>query len=185
MNVARTVAAIAASIGLGILLAPPTVTAQPTMDPTVVVVDASARMMDTDAEGRTRIDTVKTAVQEFLDAAPAHANLNMVAVGTGTGPGEEERETGCQDVSVLGHHGEQSVADMKRAVNTLAPRGYAPLGAAMTRAHELLPDSGKRAVVLVAGGVDTCAPPSGVRGSATHQRGIRRRPRGTHHRLHG
>ena len=159
MNVARTVAAIAASIGLGILLAPPTVTAQPTMDPTVVVVDASARMMDTDAEGRTRIDTVKTAVQEFLDAAPAHANLNMVAVGTGTGPGEEERETGCQDVSVLGHHGEQSVADMKRAVNTLAPRGYAPLGAAMTRAHELLPDSGKRAVVLVAGGVDTCAPP--------------------------
>ncbi|MDO5077543.1 VWA domain-containing protein [Corynebacterium sp.] len=159
MNVARTVAAVASAIGLGALLAPPTVTAQPSMDPTVIVLDASVAMLDVDDSGRTRIDTVKTAVRNFLDAAPAASELGLVAYGTGTGVSEEERAAGCGDATVLGHRGDDATADLKRAVNTLAPRGFAPIGNALLRAAELLPASGARSMVLVAGGADSCAPP--------------------------
>ena len=70
----RTFFALVCSVVLAGLVAPPVVLAQG-MDPTVVVLDASGSMMETDVGGVSRMDAAKQAVGEFVDQVPATDGL--------------------------------------------------------------------------------------------------------------
>ena len=129
------------------------------MDPTVVVLDASGSMLQKDVGGQTRMDAAKQATTEFVSEAPKDAQLGLVTYGTGTGSSDAEKEAGCRDITVLARPGEKPSDALKNEVNGLQPRGYTPIGNSLLKANELLPKDGKRSIVLVSDGIDTCAPP--------------------------
>ncbi|WJZ03408.1 vWA domain-containing protein [Corynebacterium freiburgense] len=151
------------SVGVAALLAmvfAPVSLAQATsMDPTVIVLDASGSMTAQDVDGQSRMDSAKQAVNDFLDQTPEESKLGLLTYGTGTGSSEEEKEAGCKDITVLSRLGETPIADLKQKVNELQPRGYTPIGNSLLQANDLLPKEGKRSIVLVSDGIDTCAPP--------------------------
>ena len=60
---------------------------------------------------------------------------------------------------MLAKPGEKPSDALKNEVNGLQPRGYTPIGNSLLKANELLPKDGKRSIVLVSDGIDTCAPP--------------------------
>lgn len=105
------------------------------------------------------MDAAKQATTEFVSEAPKDAQLGLVTYGTGTGSSDAEKEAGCRDITVLAKPGEKPSDALKNEVNGLQPRGYTPIGNSLLKANELLPKDGKRSIVLVSDGIDTCAPP--------------------------
>ena len=105
------------------------------------------------------MDAAKQATTEFVSEAPKDAQLGLVTYGTGTGSSDAEKEAGCRDITVLARPGEKPSDALKNEVNGLQPRGYTPIGNSLLKANELLPKDGKRSIVLVSDGIDTCAPP--------------------------
>lgn len=150
---------VGASVVLVGLAAPDAVGVDKTLEPTVVVLDASGSMTEMDVDGMSRMDAAKQAVDGFLSGVPDGSPLGLVTYGTGTGSSEEEKEAGCQDISVLARPGEKPVGVLKSDVDGLVPRGYTPIGNSLLKANELLPKEGARSIVLVSDGIDTCAPP--------------------------
>ncbi len=116
-------------------------------------------MLQKDVGGQTRMDAAKQATTEFVSEAPKDAQLGLVTYGTGTGSSDAEKEAGCRDITVLARPGEKPSDALKNEVNGLQPRGYTPIGNSLLKANELLPKDGKRSIVLVSDGIDTCAPP--------------------------
>ena len=116
-------------------------------------------MLQKDVGGQTRMDAAKQATTEFVSEAPKDAQLGLVTYGTGTGSSDAEKEAGCRDITVLAKPGEKPSDALKNEVNGLQPRGYTPIGNSLLKANELLPKDGKRSIVLVSDGIDTCAPP--------------------------
>lgn len=154
-----TAVPIIATIVLLVLATPPVATAADALAPTVVVLDASGSMTETDANGQMRMDAAKQAANDFLGQAPENAQLGLVTYGTGTGSSDAEKEAGCRDITVLAKPGERRPQDLTRAVDALQPRGYTPIGNSLLKANDLLPREGARSIVLVSDGIDTCAPP--------------------------
>ncbi|NUS74427.1 MAG: VWA domain-containing protein [Corynebacteriales bacterium] len=128
--------------------------------PMMLVLDASGSMTEADAgNGQTRMDAAKQAANTLIDELPAQAKVGLTTYGTGTGSTDAEKAAGCQDIQVLNEVGKVNKTALHDAVNGLNPRGYTPIGNALKKAAEALPDEGPRSIVLVSDGIDTCAPP--------------------------
>ncbi|GAA5050821.1 vWA domain-containing protein [Nocardia callitridis] len=132
---------------------------EPGYAPTMVVLDASGSMNADDPSGGTKMDAAKTAVRDFVDAAPTTSKVGLTAYGTATGSSDAEKTAGCTDVRVLREVDTLDQGALTAAVDGIRASGYTPIGASLREAAAALPNSGPRSVVLVSDGVDTCAPP--------------------------
>ena len=131
----------------------------PEFAPTMLVLDASGSMAAADPGGGTKMDAAKRATRSLVDAVPAGAPVGLAVYGTNTGSSDAEKQAGCTDVTVLRGPRPVDRAALNSAVDGLRPRGYTPIGEALRKADDALPDSGPRSIVLVSDGIDTCAPP--------------------------
>ncbi|TCP53974.1 Ca-activated chloride channel family protein [Tamaricihabitans halophyticus] len=127
--------------------------------PTMLVLDGSGSMTGNDPSGGTKMAAAKNSVRSLVDMLPDDAQFGLTTYGTETGETPAEKETGCQDTSVL-----QDVKQLDRqaitsAVDGIQPSGYTPIGHSLRTAADQLPDDKQRAIVLVSDGLDTCAPP--------------------------
>ncbi|MFH0411037.1 VWA domain-containing protein [Corynebacterium sp. L4756] len=158
----KAIASIIAAIGLAISCAPAAVaqeSQESDVPPTMVILDASGSMEQTDAGGQTRMDAAKEATHTFLDGVSDDSELGFITYGTGTSNAPEEREAGCEDVTTLAPVGAGQLEDIRGEVDDIEASGYTPMGPALRQAADELPDEGPRNVVLVSDGIDTCAPP--------------------------
>lgn len=126
--------------------------------PAMVVLDASGSMTADDAPG-SRFDAAQQAVDGLVGALDDGYPIGLLAYGTSSGNSEAAKTAGCRDVREVVPFGALDPESFRSAVDELHPRGYTPIGAALTRAAAGLPASGKRVIVLVSDGIDTCAPP--------------------------
>lgn len=127
--------------------------------PTVLIVDASGSMNETDAPGP-RIDAAKAAAGAFVDAMPDVATMALMTYGTGTGSTEAEKDAGCRDVRTLVSLGRLNRDMMSSQISGLRASGYTPISLALQSAVSLLPaDASPQAIVLVSDGEDTCGAP--------------------------
>jgi Ca-activated chloride channel family protein len=131
----------------------------PEFAPTMLVLDASGSMAAAAPGGGTKMDAAKRATRTLVDAVPEGAPVGLAVYGTNTGSSDAEKQAGCTDVSVLRGPEPIDRAALTSAVDGLSPRGYTPIGEALRKADDALPDAGPRSIVLVSDGVDTCAPP--------------------------
>ncbi len=132
---------------------------QPSTVPTVLILDASGSMNQTDAPGP-RIDAAKNAAQGLVNGLPDDATIGLMTYGTGTGSSDAEQAAGCQDVKTLIPLGRLDRGQMHSAIFGLHASGYTPISLALRTAVSELPTDGSRqAIVLVSDGEDTCGSP--------------------------
>ena len=162
MGTGKVVAGILTVLGLAATSAPVALaqeSQESTVPPTMVILDASGSMEQTDAGGETRMDAAKEATHTFLDGVTEDSELGFITYGTGTSNAPEEREAGCEDVTTLAPLASGQLDDIRGEVDGIEASGYTPMGPALRQAADELPDDGDRNVVLVSDGLDTCAPP--------------------------
>ncbi|WJZ02807.1 vWA domain-containing protein [Corynebacterium freiburgense] len=164
MNVARAIKAMAAVIGFGVLLSPPTADAEITLNPTVIILDASDSMQELDAAGETLFSTTKNTLNTFLGHFPAQAPMGLVTYGASinsadTDYGESEPEADCQNITVVSDPREHVVSDLQQRTEPLEAGGRAAISSALLKANEFLTEPGKKHMVIIARGENTCTPP--------------------------
>ncbi|WP_219668324.1 vWA domain-containing protein [Streptomyces bambusae] len=152
---------------LGALLSPAaTASASPASpeapDPARIdlVLDLSGSMNENDAGGQTRLAAAKQAVTRIIDTAPEQAPLGLRVYGA-TYPGQDKKQ-GCADtqqVLPVTPMDKAARADAKQRVAGFKAVGFTPIGVSLREAAKDLGTSGKRRIVLVSDGDDTCAPP--------------------------
>jgi Ca-activated chloride channel family protein len=127
--------------------------------PTVLILDASGSMNETDAPGP-RIDAAKAAAQGLVDALPDDATLALETYGTSTGSSDAEHDAGCADVKTLIPLAKLDRNLVRGGIAGLNASGYTPISLALRNAVGQLPaDDSAQAVVLVSDGEDTCGEP--------------------------
>lgn len=132
---------------------------KPATVPTVLILDASGSMNETDAPGP-RIDAAKAAAQALVDGLPDDATIGLMTYGTRTGSSEAEKAAGCQDVTTLIAMGRLQRDSMRDQIAGLRASGYTPISLALQTALSQLPaDGSPQAIVLVSDGEDTCGSP--------------------------
>ena len=127
--------------------------------PVMVVLDASGSMKVEDAPGQ-RFAAARAAVTSLAkDLAKGH-RIGLLVYGTSTGSSDADKAKGCRDIRSIVPFGPIDEPTFRSKVATLEPSGYTPIGASLRRAAAELPSGeGKRAIVLVSDGIDTCSPP--------------------------
>ncbi|GAA3387052.1 vWA domain-containing protein [Streptomyces roseoviridis] len=163
----RRVLAAVALLTLGTLLSPAATaraadaaTEAPEPARIDLVLDLSGSMNEKDAGGRTRLAAAKQAVTRIIDTAPEQAPLGLRVYGA-TYPGEDKKR-GCADtqqVLPVTPMDRAARADAKQRVAGFKAVGFTPIGVSLREAAKDLGTSGKRRIVLVSDGDDTCAPP--------------------------
>lgn len=139
--------------------APSVTNVMPATVPTVLILDASGSMNETDAPGP-RIDAAKAAAQGLADGLPDDATIGLMTYGTATGSDPSEEAAGCEDVTTLIALGHLDRAQMRTQILSLRASGYTPISLALQTALAQLPmDRSPQAIVLVSDGEDTCGSP--------------------------
>lgn len=127
----------------------------------LLIMDSSGSMNADAGDGRSKLAAAKDALREVVAEVPEGAPVGLRVYGhriSNDAPAEE----GCTDTELV-----HPVAPIDRAgrqglletVDGYEARGYTPIGASLEAAVEDLPEVGRRTVVLVSDGIDTCAPP--------------------------
>ncbi|MFE9121310.1 VWA domain-containing protein [Streptomyces sp. NPDC007172] len=125
-----------------------------------LVVDLSGSMNEHDAGSQTRLAAAKQAVTQIITTAPEQAPLGLRVYGA-TYPGEDKKQ-GCADtqqVLPVTPMDQTARADAKKRVAGFKAVGFTPIGVSLREAAKDLGTSGKRRIILVSDGEDTCAPP--------------------------
>ncbi|MFP8906734.1 vWA domain-containing protein [Streptomyces atacamensis] len=161
----RRMAAVLSGGALLALIAAPLAAAAPAAPRTiaednaslVMVLDSSGSMAEDDGSGSTRIESARRAVGTVVDALPDGHPTGLRVYGA-------DRARGCTDTRLVRPVEPLDRAAVKRAVAEVEPRGDTPIGLALRRAAEDLPEApegswGRRTILLVSDGEDTCGTP--------------------------
>ncbi|POX40992.1 hypothetical protein C3486_11440 [Streptomyces sp. Ru73] len=150
----RTVAALTGGLLLALPGAPQAAAAPPaTSGGMVMVLDSSGSMAGPDGAGRTRIAAARTAVGTLADALPDGFPTGLRVYGAG-------KDSGCDDTRLVRPVRPLDRAGLKKAVAGVEPKGDTPIGLSLRKAAADLPrDGGRRTIVLLSDGEDTCRTP--------------------------
>lgn len=125
-----------------------------------LILDSSDSMAQADVTGGTRMDAAKSALHDVVNGLNEDQQVTLLAYGSRESSAPDNKAKGCQDVSVLAPLGSANKDKLNSDINSLQPRGYTPIGTALRRAADELGTNGKRSIILVSDGEDTCAPPA-------------------------
>ncbi|MDO4686463.1 MAG: VWA domain-containing protein [Corynebacterium sp.] len=159
MSSARAIKAMATTLCFGALLAPPTASAQEAVTPTVIILDASESMNEPDAAGQPRFEGVAKALDGYLNDVQGDAPIGLI---TNAADGEGVAEEGvskCGHPEIVAKLRDTSTAELQDRVRQIRPGGTMPMGESLTQASDVLPASGKKSIVIVSDGKDTCTQP--------------------------
>lgn len=122
----------------------------------LLMLDSSGSMKDADPSGGTKMDAAKKALIHALDSVPSNAEVGLRVYGAdvdGNGaPGS------CTDSRLAHPVGALDKAGLTSAINQFQPRGDTPIAYALKEGAKDLGDSGKRHIILVSDGEETCSP---------------------------
>jgi hypothetical protein len=127
-------------------------------DPTLLLImDSSGSMNAGDGSGGTKIQAAKEALNGVVNALPADSLVGLRVYGHRI-PNTDERR-GCRDTELIVPVGPLDRSGMKRQIRSFDAKGFTPIGLSLQKGARDLPREGKRTIVLVSDGIDTCAPP--------------------------
>ncbi|MFI8850604.1 VWA domain-containing protein [Streptomyces sp. NPDC053499] len=122
-----------------------------------IVLDSSGSMADKDGSGRSRMQSARKAVGTLVDSLPDAYPTGLRVYGA-------DKADSCTDTRLVQPVGALDRAGIKKAVAQVRPRGETPIGHALEKAAADLPPAsksapGRRTIVLVSDGEDTCGTP--------------------------
>ncbi|MFE0764632.1 vWA domain-containing protein [Streptomyces smyrnaeus] len=122
-----------------------------------IVLDSSGSMAERDDSGRTRMQSARKAVGTLVDSLPDAYPTGLRVYGA-------DKTDSCTDTRLAEPVGPLERERIKKAVAKVRPRGETPIGHSLRKAAADLPEApengfGRRTIVLVSDGEDTCGTP--------------------------
>ena len=123
----------------------------------LLILDSSGSMQGAAGDGRTKLAAAKEALVTLVDDLPEEVNVGLRVYGHRVPNTNKAR--GCKDTELVLPVGPLDRAGAKRQIRSFGATGFTPIGLSLREGAKDLPPEGKRTIVLVSDGIDTCAPP--------------------------
>jgi Ca-activated chloride channel homolog len=123
----------------------------------LLIMDSSGSMNGGDGSGGTKIQAAKRALNGVVNALPGDSLVGLRVYGHRI-PNTDKRR-GCKDTQLVTPVGPLDRGRMKQQIRSFEAKGFTPIGLSLKEGAKDLPSEGKRTIVLVSDGIDTCAPP--------------------------
>ncbi|BAK33764.1 hypothetical protein MLP_07500 [Microlunatus phosphovorus NM-1] len=147
---------LAAVIGVISLSAPSPARAE---DPAKVLLllDVSGSMNEKISSGGTKFAAAKRALKQVADALPAGTQVGLRVYGSEIAEPKEENSKACRDTELVMPVGTLNRDKMYRAVDSFKAVGETPIAYSLGKAADDLGDTGRRVLVLISDGEESCA----------------------------
>ncbi|EMR06390.1 Mg-chelatase subunit ChlD [Bhargavaea cecembensis DSE10] len=140
-----------------------------------ILLDASGSMAG-QMEGRSKMDLAKEAITGFAGSLPDNANVSLRIYGHAGSNQPDGKELSCSTTEEVYALDSYDAASFRKALDTVAPTGYTPIGLAMEEAAADLKqhgDGAQNVVYVVSDGKETCGGDAVAAAKSMQQEGIR------------
>ena len=123
----------------------------------LLLLDVSGSMNEKISSGGTKFAAAKRALKQVADALPAGTEVGLRVYGSEIAEPKAENPKACQDTELVMPIGPLNRTKMYRAVDSFKAVGETPIAYSLGKAVDDLGDSGRRVLVLISDGEESCA----------------------------
>ena len=154
----RTWLVTALALALGALLPLSAAPAQASEATKVLLLlDVSGSMNEKISSGGTKFEAAKRALKQVADSLPAGTQVGLRVYGSKIAEPKARNPRACTDTELVMPIGPLDRPKMYRAVDSFRAKGETPIAHSLEQSVEDLGSSGKRVLVLISDGEETCA----------------------------
>lgn len=151
--------AVALSMSVfGMAMSPPQVARADEKGPTKVLflLDVSGSMNEKIASGGTKFAAAKNALKDVAGALPAGTDVGLRVYGSRIAEPRSQNPRACTDSELVLPIGPLDTATMNKAVDSFTAKGETPISYSLGKAVDDLGTSGRRVLVLISDGEESC-----------------------------
>ena len=123
----------------------------------LLLLDVSGSMNEKISSGGTKFAAAKRALKQVADALPAGTDVGLRVYGSEIAESKAENPKACQDTKLVMPIGPLDRSKMYKAVDSFQAVGETPIAYSLGKAVDDLGDSGRRVLVLISDGEESCA----------------------------
>jgi Ca-activated chloride channel family protein len=123
----------------------------------LLVLDVSGSMNEPISSGGTKFAAAKRALKKVADAMPAGTQVGLRVYGSKIAEPKERNPKACTDTELVLPIGPLDRRKMYRAVDSFTAKGETPIAYSLEKSVGDLGPSGKRVLILISDGEETCA----------------------------
>ena len=123
----------------------------------LLLLDVSGSMNEKISSGGTKFAAAKRALKQVADALPAGTDVGLRVYGSEIAEPKAENPKACQDTKLVLPIGPLDRTKMYKAVDSFQAVGETPIAYSLGKAVDDLGDSGRRVLVLISDGEESCA----------------------------
>ncbi|HEV2928379.1 MAG TPA: VWA domain-containing protein, partial [Propionibacteriaceae bacterium] len=122
----------------------------------LLVLDVSGSMNEPISSGGTKFAAAKRALKKVADAMPAGTQVGLRVYGSNIAEPKERNPKACTDTELVLPIGPLDRRKMYRAVDSFTAKGETPIAYSLEKSVGDLGSSGKRVLILISDGEETC-----------------------------
>lgn len=144
--------------GLGVVLVQPAPASADETGPTKVLLllDVSGSMNEQISGGGTKFTAAKKALKEVAGALPAGTEVGLRVYGSKIAEPKAQNPKACTDTELVLPIGPLDKSKMFKAVDSFTAKGETPIAYSLEKSVEDMGKNGKRVLVLISDGEETC-----------------------------
>jgi Ca-activated chloride channel homolog len=123
----------------------------------LLLLDVSGSMNEKISSGGTKFEAAKRALKQVADSLPAGTQVGLRVYGSKIAEPKAQNPRACTDTELVMPIGPLDKPKMHRAVDSFHAKGETPIAHSLEQSVEDLGSSGKRVLVLISDGEETCA----------------------------
>ncbi len=123
----------------------------------LLMLDASGSMKESDPSGTSKMVAAKKALSAVVRGLPGDAQVGLRVYGA-TQPGGKPTPKACRDTQLVHPIDRLDRPGLLRDIRGFRAKGETPIAYSLKQAAKDLGDSGKRSIVLVSDGEESCVP---------------------------
>src|SRR5918997_4480481 len=140
----------------GLLVTPPPAQAADTTE-VLFLLDVSGSMNERISSGGTKFAAAQRALKRVADAVPAGTQVGLRVYGSRIAEPKEQNPKACTDTELVLPIGPLNRGKLFRAVDSFTAKGETPIAYSLEKSVGDLGSSGKRVLILISDGEETCA----------------------------
>ena len=123
----------------------------------LLLLDVSGSMNERISSGGTKFAAAKRALKKVADAMPAGTQVGLRVYGSKIAEPKERNPKACTDTELVLPIGPLDRRQMYRAVDSFTAKGETPIAYSLEKSVGDLGSSGKRVLILISDGEESCA----------------------------
>ena len=121
-----------------------------------LLLDVSGSMNERISSGGTKFAAAQRAVKRVADAVPAGTQVGLRVYGSEIAEPKEQNPKACTDTELVLPIGPLNRGKLYRAVDSFEAKGETPIAYSLGKAVDDLGSSGKRVLILISDGEESC-----------------------------